>query len=372
MALLLLQALSASGNEVFVASRFRSWDPTGDPRRQRRLQRVGARISNRLMHRMRRSSPATRPDVWLTYHVYHKAPDWIGPTVATKLDIPYVVVEASHAARQKNGPWSVGYRAASDSIRRADCVVVLNSNDLPGIRELRTQRVVHLKPFLDLPASPSPVSRAGLKEHLSREHGVEPGSAWLIAVAMMRERSKLESYRLLAKSLERVARSRWSLILIGDGPARNEVVRAFSEFSSDRVHFTGELEQSRISEWLTASDLFVWPAVNEAYGMALLEAQACGLPAVAGRVGGVGDIVVHGETGLLVEQDAGAFARAVGTMLTDPELRIRMGIRARRKVECEHNFSSAKASLHELLNLAVAQRTDKSPRTSSEKRSHRG
>ena len=51
---------------------------------------------------------------------------------------------------------------------------------------------------------------------------------------------------------------------------------------------------------LREADLFVWPAINEAFGMALLEAQASALPVVAGASGGVGGIVASGETGLLV------------------------------------------------------------------------
>ena len=74
-----------------------------------------------------------------------------------------------------------------------------------------------------------------------------------------------------------------------------------------------------------AADLLVWPAINEAYGMALLEAQAAGLPVVAGNSGGVGEVVCDGRTGLVVPQgDGAAFAAAVAGLLDRPEARAAM------------------------------------------------
>ena len=67
---------------------------------------------------------------------------------------------------------------------------------------------------------------------------------------------------------------------------------------------------------MPARDLYLWPAINEAYGMAFLEAQAAGLPVVAGRTGGVPAVVADGVTGLLTPiGDAAAFAGAVARLL---------------------------------------------------------
>ena len=106
----------------------------------------------------------------------------------------------------------------------------------------------------------------------------------------------------------------------------------------------------------SAADLLVWPAIQEAYGMALLEAQAAGLPVLAGDAGGVPDIVRHGSTGVLVpEGDVAAFAAALGGLLDAPGRLPAMGEAARRTVQAEHGLDAAAAALDGWLRRAVAE-----------------
>ncbi len=357
VARLLCRALDTKQQDVVLASRFRSWDASGDARRQQRLRRIGKHHANKLMRHLRQLPPQQRPAAWVTYHLYHKAPDWIGPAVTTDLDIPYLVIEASHAGKQEAGRWSLGYAAATDAILKADAVIALNSNDVPGIRRLRTNDVILMRPFMDLPEPPSEAIAAELRTRLAKQHDIPGDQPWLITVAMMREISKLDSFRLLAKALETVTDHPWTLVVIGDGPARTQVFASFAAFPEGRVHFLGELAGDHIARWLTASDLLVWPAVGEAYGMALLEAHACGVPAIAGRTGGVGDIVEHGQTGLLVAHDAGAFGNALRSLLNHPDRRAQMGRQARRKAENLHDIATARAALQALIEQAVARRS---------------
>ncbi len=364
VARLLWRALDTNQQEVFLASRFRSWDASGDARRQQRLQRIGKHRAHKLISLFRQRPPKQRPAVWVTYHLYHKAPDWIGPAVTTALEIPYLVVEASHSSKQENGRWSLGYAAAADAIQKADTVIALNSNDLPGINRLRNEGVVLMRPFIELPRLPVKPLATELRTRLAKQHGIPHDQPWLITVAMMREISKLASFRLLANALNTVSDRPWTLMVIGDGSARSQVFESFSALPKQRVHFLGELGGEDINQWLSASDLLVWPAVGEAYGMALLEAHACGVPVIAGRSGGVGDIVEHGQTGLLVEHDAGAFGNAVRSLLNNPNRCAQMGRQARRKVETLHDIATARVTLQEVINQAVARRSTKRSRVS--------
>ena len=91
--------------------------------------------------------------------------------------------------------------------------------------------------------------------------------------------------------------------------------------------------------------------------MALIEAQACGLPVVAGDTGGVGAIVANGWSGLLVPVgDATAFAAAVERLLVDVDLRTRLGRQAVEYVRSRHDLPVAAAQIDALLQRIVAAR----------------
>ena len=128
----LLRALDDAHHDTLIASRLRSFDKHGDAHRQARLQRIGARMAARIVRRWRTTTPP--PEVWLTYHVYHKAPDLIGPVVSRELGIPYVAVEASVTPRQREGPWARGHALAIDAIRRADTIICINPRDVNALR----------------------------------------------------------------------------------------------------------------------------------------------------------------------------------------------------------------------------------------------
>src|SRR4030095_1656431 len=108
----------------------------------------------------------------------------------------------------------------------------------------------------------------------------------------------------------------------------------------------GALPHAELPKIYAAADLYLWPAVNEAYGMAFLEAQAAGLPVVAGRTGGVPAVVADGVTGLLAPPgDAPAFAAAVGRLLDDADLRRRFSHAAVARMQERHDDAAAARAL---------------------------
>ena len=133
IARLFMQAFAQAGHEVDLAARLRTWEGVGDESRQVRLRDVAGRLSRRLLDRYLSRPAIERPDAWFTYHVYHKAPDWIGPAVSDALDIPYLVAEASIADKRASGPWALGHAATAAAIRRADAALGLKAIDGPAV-----------------------------------------------------------------------------------------------------------------------------------------------------------------------------------------------------------------------------------------------
>src|ERR1044071_801984 len=88
VARLLRAALRRAGHEPFVASRMRSFDGAGDAEHQARIAALNQRTAERLLRRWR-EQPEAAPELWFTYHLYYKAPDWLGPAVSAALGIPY-------------------------------------------------------------------------------------------------------------------------------------------------------------------------------------------------------------------------------------------------------------------------------------------
>jgi glycosyltransferase involved in cell wall biosynthesis len=348
VAQLFLAALRMGGHEVKVASRFRSYDGHGDRRRQARLASIGGQLAARFLRRCR-EAPQAAPELWFTYHLYHKAPDWLGPSIAEALCIPYVLAEASDAPKRAFGDWAPGRQAAERAIRRADAVIGLNPADRECIAPMLRDawRWVPLTPFLD-------AALYGRQEHR------RAGPPRLIAVAMMRYGDKLASYRLLGNALSLLLDLAWSLEVIGDGPARQEVEDALTPIRG-RVTWMGAMGSPQIVNRFAAADLCVWPALNEAFGMALLEAQASGVPVVAGDGGGVGEIVVSGETGLLVPLgDVAALATAVRYLIVNHSRRAAFGAAARRRVEAEHDIGLAARRLSAAIDIVSPTHRDAS------------
>jgi glycosyltransferase involved in cell wall biosynthesis len=301
----------------------------------------------------RRGPRELRPGLWFTYHVYYKAPDWLGPTVSEALAIPYVIAEASYAPKRAGGPWAIGHEAVGDAIRRAALVLSPTRYDIECVQPLLEppQRVELLPPFLDAaPYAAAAGARDAHRAKLAAAHGLPTQAPWIAVAAMMRRGDKLASYRALAKVLAKLADLPWRLLVAGDGEARSEVRAALDAAVPGRIAYLGALPLEEVAALYAASDLCVWPAVNEAYGMALLEAQATGLPVVSCALRGVPDVVVHGKTGLLApEGDLEAIARLARELLADAPRRASLGRAAGELARSERGLDAAAKQLKRAL-----------------------
>jgi glycosyltransferase involved in cell wall biosynthesis len=114
-------------------------------------------------------------------------------------------------------------------------------------------------------------------------------------------------------------------VIVGDGPLRAELeAQASADPAAKNIRFAGH--RSDMTDVMNALDILVLPSLREHFGRVLIEAMACGKPVVATNAGGVPEIVIDGETGLLVPpRDPIALASAIGRLAEDSSLRESMG-----------------------------------------------
>ena len=147
-------------------------------------------------------------------------------------------------------------------------------------------------------------------------------STTLRCVATMRLAPRKRGMALIGiveDALTQLETAELSLELIGDGPLRGRVERRIARRGLAGITLRGRLDRAQIRRSYAEADVFVAPAVLEAFGIAALEARAAGLAVVARRGTGIEEFITDGVDGLLVDDDAG-MARALVRLATDPEL----------------------------------------------------
>lgn len=149
----------------------------------------------------------------------------------------------------------------------------------------------------------------------------------------------------LARSFSRTAPlfPQLQLVYGGTGRAIDEVRELTAQLElGDRVEFTGWLEAQRKRAQFAAATIFVLPSYVEGMPMALLEAMSWGLPTIATAVGGVPEIITHEVNGLLVAPgDVAALAAAIARLMSDPQLRQRLGSAARETIATGFSLDAA-------------------------------
>lgn len=146
-------------------------------------------------------------------------------------------------------------------------------------------------------------------------------------------------------------------LIIGEGPLRHELeAAARTAGASDRINFLGEIDDDQRSAYLHAADLFVLPSTSraEAFGISMLQAMACGTPAISTELGtGTSWVNVDNRTGIVVPpKDPAALAGAIKAMLRDTLKTKEMGLAAQERVNQEFTLSKMLASIREVYTSA--------------------
>jgi N-acetyl-alpha-D-glucosaminyl L-malate synthase BshA len=167
------------------------------------------------------------------------------------------------------------------------------------------------------------------KDCAFREHLAPEGEKIIVHTSNFRPVKRVpDTIRILDQVLKEVPSK---LVLVGDGPDRSECERLCRELHlCDQVKFLGK--QDGLVEILNAADLFIIPSQSESFGLAALEAMACGIPVVASSVGGLPELVRHNETGFIAEiGDINRMAKYCIDLLTNERKRILFSENSRKR-----------------------------------------
>jgi len=172
---------------------------------------------------------------------------------------------------------------------------------------------------------------------LRAELSIKQDERVLLFVGRLATVKRVEILIALTKSLLEEG-FRVKTVIVGDGP-RREYYETLSRSIKNNVIFIGHVPRNQVYKYYLIADVFVLPSFSEGLPTVLLEASVAGKPSVASNVNGVSDIIVHEETGYLVERsDINSYNRYVKLLLTDENLRKRMGKKAAEYVKENFNW----------------------------------
>ena len=146
------------------------------------------------------------------------------------------------------------------------------------------------------------------------------------------------------------------LLIVGEGYMRETLERRTTELHlSEKVIFAGF--QTDVFKYLRTMDLFVLPSRTEGFGIVLLEAMAAGLPVVATKVGGIPEIVVDNDTGLLVEPGSWQdLSEAMLKLLSDPSALRTMGHKGQERVMTHFSESKFVTAHEDFYDMCLARK----------------
>jgi glycosyltransferase involved in cell wall biosynthesis len=251
-----------------------------------------------------------------------------GRLAAWRAGVP-VIVSALHSTGWPDGITWLNRRLT----RLNDAFIAVatgQAHHLIDREHLPANRVVVIANGVDTEIYRPNLSRASAAD-LRRQLGIDVTAPLVGIVAVLRPEKNHEMFLKVAARVRREVPDA-HFAIIGDGPRRTDLEQVTRQLGlSDCVHFLGR--RSDVPQLLNLLDVFTLTSHNEANPVSILEAAATGKPIVATRVGSIGETVLDGVTGYLVDPgDETSMARRITELLTDPAKAQRFGAAGRRHV----------------------------------------
>jgi D-inositol-3-phosphate glycosyltransferase len=270
-------------------------------------------------------------------HSHYWLSGYAGIEVSRRWDVPHVTTFHTLArtkleARADEVESQLRISAESEVMNKVDGIVVTTAeerDDLGRLYQVPREKVHVIPAGVDL-ALFRPVDKAVARRSLGLTE-----KRVILSVGRIQPFKGLE---LLISSVARLQDTNDTRLIIvggtvgGDRELERLRVTAAESGILDMVTFAGPVSQSKLPQYYSAADVFVMPSYHESFGLAALEAMACGTPVVASRVGGLKSFIRHGETGYLIPwRSPELFAERLDMLLADPVTIERVGMAARSK-----------------------------------------
>jgi glycosyltransferase involved in cell wall biosynthesis len=271
---------------------------------------------------------------------------------ARRAGIPSVLLGALHTA----DPWGYDRPMIYRAIQQADAYIALTTFERDALLErgIPAHKISVIGPGVD-------VHRFAAADRSTARARYHWGNAPV--VASVGKQTARKRFDVLLEAMERV----WAtqpdarLLIAGAKTAYSrhlaERVNALPGRKREQVTIVDDFPETEKPSLLAACDVFVLPSGEESFGIAFLEAWACGKPVIGARIGAIPSVIDEGRDGLLVAyQDAEGLARAILELLADPQRRARMGEAGRQKVVETHRWEVVAGRVRDVYRQVIAGR----------------
>jgi phosphatidylinositol alpha-1,6-mannosyltransferase len=282
----------------------------------------------------------------------------LGAGVRRETSKPYTVV--AHGSGEILVPARLPFarRALRDVLQKADLVFPVSSFTQEAVRRVTggTARTHVLHPSVDIDRFSLEVSGAPMRTR----HALGGRFVVLFVSRLVKRKGGDILVRALAAFRDCVA------VIVGDGPERKSLERLAHEMEvADRVIFTGAVGDDELPSYYAGADVFCMPCTSryggldtEGFGIVYLEAQASGLPCIAGRCGGSAEAVEDRVSGFVLdESDPRSVALAIRRLRKDDVLRARLGGAGRERAEYLFSPQAAAEEMTEAVEQVLAGRS---------------
>ncbi len=320
--------------------------------------------------------PMSITEEWDSYFIYRKL---IKKYKKGNFDLIHAQngYPSGHAAYLLSKKWGTPYIVTSHGMDAYRCYT--NSVELGGQQQFKNKSIIHYKEAMkhakfvtgvsvefakfvnDIEPSANVVSTPNsykfeifkvLENKPTKEsQGLKENDFVILATGFfIKRKGHIDILKAVAKLSNK---ANVKIVIIGGGPLKEDLLESARKLGiKDNLKLIGYIKQNKLVEWYNCADLFIFPSLQEPFGLGLLEAMACGIPALATKTWGPLEIIEEGVNGYLVDKSSpDQIADKIEELRLNPEKLKQMGLQAAKLAY--DKYSTKNQDVYELYKKAV-------------------